>query len=484
MSDRLNMSLQESLLSLIGHDDEAGKIVANMVDATMFEGNYKIIAERTIDYWKRYNKAPKEHTADLLSDIIDDKTNRTAGTFKRILSAMYNTAPNINTKYVVDQCRNFIWIQRTNSKILEAAELVNAKQEHSRPEVEEIWNKLLRVRDLQFDPGIRLSDYDHVLSYMEQMEAEFKLGIKPLDDRRIIPMRGTLFALLGTSGRGKTWGAVHVGKAAVLQRKKVLHISLEMGQEQIMQRYYQALFAVPKHEAKTIDIRQLKMNSPGKLEGFEIETVTPEFSLDYDDVRTELATHLEWLGMKLSNLIIKSFPMRSLTMNGLRAYLDNLELTENFIPDLLIVDAPYLMKLDARDYRISLGRNVEELRGLCGERNMAGFMTHQLSREGARTPNPQVIHIGEDWSIVQTCDFITILSATDEEFELGLGRLYVGKGRDERDKFGVLITQQYTTGQFALQAIYLPNTYWDRLKELQGKNDNEQYDDGDDDADG
>lgn len=480
MTPRLNTALQENLLALLAHNNEAGKIIVSMVDPTMFEGDYKIIAERAVDYWKRYNAAPKEHTADLLSDIINDKTNRKAGAFRRILSAMYDIAPTINTTYTIDQCRAFVRLRVMESSLMEAAETLASQRELGIKEVEEIYYNVLRVRDVQFEPGIRLSDYNHVLTYMERIEGEFKLGIKPLDERRIAPMRGTLFALLAVSGRGKTWGAVHVGKAAVLQRKKVLHLSLEMGQEQIMQRYYQALFAVPKHETKSVDIMQLKMNNLGKLEGFETEQITPEFSLDYVDVATELEAHLEWIGVKLDNLIIKSFPMRSLTMNGLRAYLDNLEMVEGFIPDLLIVDAPYLMKLDARNYRIELGRNVEELRGLCGERNMAGFMTHQLSREGARTNNPGVIHIGEDWSIVQTCDFITILSATEQEFDLGLGRLYVGKGRDERDKFGVLITQQYATGQFALNAIYLPPQYWDRLKELKGNKD-EQYDDDEED---
>lgn len=482
MADRLNSALQENLLSLIAHNSEVGKIIVNIVDANMFEGDYKIVAERAVDYWKRYKEAPKEHTADLLSDIINDKTNRRASTFKRILSAMYDIAPNVNTKYIVDQCRIFVRVQKMKSATMESAEILEANPDLGDKEVEELWYKILRVREFEFDPGIRLSDYKHVLAYMERVEGEFKLGIKPLDDRRIVPMRGTLFALLAVSGRGKTWGAVHVGKAAVLQRKKVLHLSLEMGQEQIMQRYYQALFAVPKHETKSVDIMQLKMNNLGKLESLETEQLTPEFSLEYEDVSIELETHLEWIGVKLSNLIIKSFPMRSLTMNGLRAYLDNLELVEGFIPDLLIVDAPYLMKLDIRNYRLELGRNVEELRGLCSERNMAGFMTHQLSREGARTANPQVIHIGEDWSIVQTCDFVTILSATDEEFDLGLGRLYVGKGRDERDKFGVLITQQYATGQFALQAIYLAPQYWDRLKELKGNKD-AQYDEDEEDYD-
>jgi hypothetical protein len=466
MAEHFNNALQESLITLLCHNDEHGRIVANLIDPAMFGGDYRVIAERALVYWKEYGIAPKDHTADLVTDIISDDSNRKARNFRQILFAMSDSAKGINTRYIVDSCRNFLRLKKMEGTIMQAAETLSSQKELGIRDVEELLYKITTTREFDFNPGLRLTEIDRVLQYMEKLEGEFKLGIPPLDDRRIVPMRGATFMILAPSGYGKSWGVIHIGKVAVLQRKKVLHISLEMSEEQVMQRYYQSLLAITRREVESVELPRLKINSLGKLQAIEKENYAVPFSMDSPDIRMELEAHFELLGSKLENLIIKRFPTRSLTMNALRAYLDNLELVEKFIPDLVIIDAPYLMNHDPKNYRISLGRAFEEIRGIMIERNMAGVFTHQISREGAKAATVQTTHISEDWSIVQTSDMILTYSATDPERKLGLARLYVSKARDEQDKFGVLLTQKYETGQFALQSMFLDDKYWDRLKEV------------------
>jgi hypothetical protein len=55
-------SLQENLLTLLFHYDKAGKKVADAIDPNLFEGDYRVFAERAIEYWKKYQKAPQQHT--------------------------------------------------------------------------------------------------------------------------------------------------------------------------------------------------------------------------------------------------------------------------------------------------------------------------------------------------------------------------------------------------------------------------------------
>jgi replicative DNA helicase len=234
-------ALIENIITLLCYNDEYGKVITNMVDHQLFEGDYRVVAERAIGYWQQYGEAPGVHTSDLVSDIIDDPHNRKAGTFKRILIAMQALSDSVNTTYVMEQLRSFTRMQKLKEAILKSAEQLNSQQETAISSVEEIWNNLLRSQETTFDPGTRLTEYGKVLAYMDTQAGEFTTGIPTLDRNGIVPMRGTLGIFLAPTGFGKSWYLIHLGKQALAQRKNILHVSLEMSEEEVLQRYYQSL---------------------------------------------------------------------------------------------------------------------------------------------------------------------------------------------------------------------------------------------------
>jgi hypothetical protein len=254
-----------------------------------------------------------------------------------------------------------------------------------------------------------------------------------------------------------------------MDRKKVLHISCEIDEEEVIGRYYQSLFSIAKRD-DTIEITQLEKDM-GKLEGFKRMTYTPTFSLATGHVDLELESHWKHMGTKGENFIVKRFKPNEVTGNSLRAYLDTLEQSENFIPDLIIFDYLGLMKLDPKDKRGSLGLNCVELRAVAIERNAAMVTAHQLNREGEKASMATGTHISEDWSIMGTADVVLIYSVTDMEFRFGLGRMYVAKCRSEEDRFAVLLTQAYKVGQFCLESMFLHKQYHDLFREFSGDSD-------------
>ena len=46
---------------------------------------------------------------------------------------------------------------------------------------------------------------------------------------------------------------------------------------------------------------------------------------------------------------------------------------------------------------------------------------------------------------------------------MGLGRLYVEHNRNQRDHFGVVLSQALPIGQFARQSVPLTKDYWDLM---------------------
>jgi DnaB-like helicase C terminal domain len=473
--ERLTRTLQENALTLLVWDDVNGKVVANLVDPNLFEGDYAVIAEKAIDYWRQHNQAPKQHAPDLVSDILDDPHNRKAPTFRRMLIAMLALSETINAAYVLSKLGDFVMVQKMKGATLRAAEELNARQELAIEDVKTIWNEMLRARDVNFDPGLRLNEVGRVVEFLKKQYGEFSTGIEELDNRHIVPFRAGVMLFIGGAGTGKSWFMIAVGRRALQDRKRVVHISLEMGQEEMAARYYQSIFSLTKRQTE-IEVATMDFDRFNQLKGFSTRTVRPDFTFEHPDLQMELEARVEHFGERFGNLVIKRFPPSALTMDGLRAYLDNLEISEGFIPDLAILENIGLMKTDPKNPRISLGRAFQDFRGVCVERNMAGVAAHQASKAGVQARQVRSTHAAEDWSLIGTADQVVTFSGTDAERRLGLGRLYVDKSRNEADKFGVLLVQSYDLGQFCIQSALMPSKYWDLMPKDAGEEDEDDDD--------
>jgi hypothetical protein len=470
----------ENLITILAFDKDHGDIVSKIIDITLMDGDYRLIAERCIDYWRTQQQPPGDHLADLFSDILDDKHNRRGQVIKRHIRSMIALSESINTKYVMQQLRDHNRLQRFKAGIVEAAEIINKKAQVGLGEVEALWDKLLRTREIDFQSGMRLDEPGRVLQRLEELASEFRMGISELDKRGIVPARGKLLILGGAAGRGKTWGLIHIGVQALQSRKRVVHITCEIDEEEVVGRYYQSMFSIAKRPTD-IEVTELDINGDGQLEGFKRKEYTPEFALSSGTAALELEMHIRELGKKAQNIWVKRFKPNEINGNSIRAYLDMLEMTEGFIPDLIIVDYLGIMKTDPKDKRGSIGTNCVDLRSIAIERNAAMVTAHQLSKKGEEAPMAKGTHFSEDWSIMGTADIALIYSVTDLEFAYGLGRIYVAKARSEQDRFAILITQAYKAGQFCLESLYLQRQYHELLGDLKAASD---FYDAEDDGNG
>lgn len=458
-SDRLPNSLQENLLTLLVHSEEHGRAVMNLVDPTLFEGDYRVVAERAVDYWRRYGRPPGPHMADLLSDILESKHDRRERTFRDVLVEMLRLSESINAKYAVDRARAWASSRRLQAGILEAAKKLNLQKELAEPEVRVMLADLARARDDSFERGVSLNDTARLVDFLRNQSTEFSIGIDEIDARGVAPMRGAVMLLLASTGIGKSWGLVHLAKRALMQRKRVLYASLELSEGELLARFYQSFFSVTERTLREpLFVSALEKDSLGKLSEISREEVAPEFSLDSPNLEDELEVRRALMQGKFKNIEIKRFPTRRLTVPELRAYLDVLD-DAGFSPDVLILDYIGIMTTDARDHRISLGRIFEDFRGLCVERNVAGITAQQLNRDAGKTARGGQTNVAEDWSLIGTADVCISVNATSAEKRCGLARLFVEKARRARDRFGVVVTQNYDIGQFVLESAPLDSRY-------------------------
>lgn len=467
MADKtLTTSLQQSVLTLLCMDDDKGGIAANLVTSDLFEPPYDDIVAKALSFRKKFKQAPGDaHLDDLFDHVLSDKKNKKKRLYETVLGDILEQSEHLNPDYVLSRVNEFIRAQTVKSAILEAAERFQNGGDDVVAEAENILHTGLRFKPEAIDAGVYMSDRRNIEWIMRSSHPDFYFGIDELDERGIGLTRGEAVGLLAKKKAGKTTCCVHVGTKVAMQGGRVLHISLEVRNERLGPRYLRRMFAIGKNREK---FRQtfLKKDELGRVVGFTTKMRRAKTASIDKEFASSIEEKMADNDPLLKRIKIATFPTKSLTMARLTAYLDNLEITDGFVPDLLILDYPKLMDFaNKQDLRIGLGETVEKLRGLCGERNFAGFFPMQSNREGEEAALLTGKHQGEDYSQGQTLDGLLSYNQTPAEKMLGLARLHVEAWREEKDGFSVLITQDYGTGQFVKQSAYIPNDYNRLIKE-------------------
>lgn len=466
-NERPSGALQESILTALGYGGKDASIITTIVSLEHFDAVYRGIAARIIDYRNRHGEAPgAAHLDDLFDDMLADKSAERSRTTRRILIGMGEQYPGLNLNYVINRIRDFARTQTLKNGVMAAAERWQEGGDELIPDIEKILNDTLKDRTNVVDPGVFFNDLDRVFLYQEKTEADtFLTNIGPIDHHGMAPHLGELDVFIAPPGRGKSWWCHHLGKFATRAGWNVLHITLENAETVVVPRYLQSYFAAARRKETARGVR-FKKDEKGFLadNGVTIVDRAPEILIGDNQLRTKLNLN-KWYF--LDKLVVKQFPSGQLTLHMLENYLDYLDAYKGFQPKLVILDAPYLMKVDRRDYRLSLGQLLIELRGLAVQRNFALAATHQGNRDSSEARKVTNAHVAEDFSIIATADRILTYSQTTQERNLGMARLFAGKSRNEADQFTAMIAQNYATGQFALDSVWFKEAgYFDMVDNL------------------
>lgn len=468
--DRLSVSLQENLLVLLVFSTKAAPLIRNSVPLPLYSSQlYREVVSRVYDYLDQYKKPPGDHLPDLFDDELKgDKASH----YGELFEALYSQKTKIHEDYILGQLEAFVRQQSLKSSIISASE---ALQEGDLDRAEEQLHVGLKTRLSLFTPGTTLADGIR-LAYAHLVRRDVvSTGIKELDKWNLGPARGELHLFIALPKAGKTWWLVNMAKRCLLSRLRVVYVTLEINEAQIAQRMIQSLFSVLRNKAK-VSVTRLKSDDLGRLLRFEQETLTGRMSLDDVTSRPAVEKKLGRLHGK-DNLIIKAFPTKALTVSALRAYLDMLERSSGFVPDMVVVDYPDLMKVESKNYRIDLGILYGELRGVAVERNVGMICASQSNRSGASAKMITDIHAAEDFSKIATADTVLTYTQTMSERELGLARIFVSNSRaGDKDRFVVLISQAYSVGQFVLSSTPMVDSYWGHIEQAQ-HNDNQEGED-------
>lgn len=455
MTEMMTQTLQQHVLSLLLFDSEHSKTIANCLDLDSWvsDSGIRDVVRMAYEHVKLYSTAPGELAYDFLERSIY-KDERKQGVLREVIRSCEMRVDTVPREAVLKSIEDFNRISTIKKGLQLAAQHV---MDGKIPEAELAMSDALKQRRLIFNPGMKMTDWiiNHQMAE-NSPTLVIPLGIPALDDRGLIPTAGTMWLLMAPPKGGKTWGLIHAGKMALLQNKKVLHITLEVSEEVVHQRYAQSIYGYAKRNPK--GPRLVIGNDDFQLAD---EVHYPLFSNPKDVM--ELAKKIRSSNHD-KNLWVKQFPTGSLTVDALEAYMETLEDIYGFVPDLVILDYADLMKVTANNYRLDLRLNYELLRGLAVQRGFALATATQINREGSRSARADSTHVSEDYSKIATADCIITINRSEVEGELGIARLFVASARNEEDKFEIMISQNYQSGQFALTSTESSKYWKERLK--------------------
>lgn len=216
-----------------------------------------------------------------------------------------------------------------------------------------------------------------------------------------------LFLLMAQPGLGKSMFMINMGYQFALQGKKVLFISLEMSEHEYSKRF-DGLFS-------DLDINTLKDN----LDTLKVSVKNAKINAPTAQIR------------------IKEFPTGTLTTGMLKQFLDKLEKTTEFVPEIIFVDYLNIMKPNGYNTSMSLyekcGKIAEELRALSSEKKIPCISAIQSNRSGSGGGYPgEDIDIGnasESSGIVATADALFALYQLENERDIDRINVKILKNR-------------------------------------------------------
>jgi len=419
-----NGEFQELLLCGVLNDSKFGSLVlgSDILQPIYFDnlsGFFRILK----DAFSKYSAIP---SSDVLKRIIDQSSIGLAekSKAKEIISNHHKKISDKNRQYIQEEVVSFIQYQKMK-EAMHTAVVHLQKEEYNNlvDEISKAQQSVIYVEDSHREMNYFTEYESRLLSRADEPMEGLPTNIPELDrrlaGRGVCP--GELAVVLGSSGRGKSHFLVKIGRAALFHRKKVLHITLEMNERRIAERYDQTFLSLTKDDLFT--------------------------DLGFDKLRKFMTNEAKaFMHNMQESLIIKFWPMRSVTIHDIKRYIER-KIRSGFFPDVVIIDYADVIRPDVvyGDNYTELGNIYYDLAGMASEFDTRIWTGSQTNREATKKEVVTISDFAESFKKVHPCHLILALCQTPKEKEKNFMRLFVAKNREGADEFAVKVKTQFET---------------------------------------
>lgn len=462
----------------------------------------KKIISWIIQYWDKYNKAPKIHIKDIFEaerENLKQGLDVEVAEFLNRLSEDYEKE-GINEDFIIDNGKKYLEERHLRKMANDVNALLDLGKTEEAKKIYEGRKKIIQETNYRW---VKPFDDPHFMNQVFE-EADSPL-YKPRGAIGTLMgelRAGWLLTIMGPMKRGKSWIIQDLCFDALMSGKKTALISIEMKDKHLAPRLYKqlggfgdegGLFVYPcfdcfHNQDNTCNkkIRKNKMEAPETFDplnptSYDVCTAcrgnypedkdylptvwyftTERPKLDISEVRKVAKKFGKHFGKNLLRVI--SFPAFSATMDDIENALDELVDVEGFIPQVIATDYAGIMasKMLYKDPRFTIGEIVKDHKRMAQERNalvITGAQSLGLGRAALNKDMQDESDIAENAQILAHTDILASIDQTVDEKEKDIWRIGVLEHRWKKfnKRKQAMILNQLELGQPVIDSEII---YW------------------------
>lgn len=363
--------------------------IRDVIEVEHFEHiGLRFVVEEILKYFDQYHMAPNLEYFKIEVKKLENEVLQVAITEQ--LKSIF-TIINEDREYVEQEFSEFCINQKLKQALLDSVDLLNTGQ------YEEIRHKIENALKAGQNKEIG-HEYikDIEKRYQENSRSPVPTPWHIINSLLQGGLGGGDYGLIyGGPGGGKSWALVAIGAFALALGYKIIHYTLELGEDYVGKRY-DACFT----KISVSDVGDYKEQIKEKIKGFE------------------------------NNLIIKEYPPKGASLSTLKAHIQKCG-DMGFEADLILLDYAELLKppIKRRDKLEEADDIHYGIKGLAKELNKPIWSVSQVNRAGAKDEVVEGDKTSGSYTKQAIVDFGMSLSRLKKDKTSGKGRGHIQKNR-------------------------------------------------------
>jgi hypothetical protein len=491
----VSTDIEKKILTGMIVNDQFCTQIQKMIKIPYFQNLYvRIVLEWIQGYFKSYKKSPGKQIQDVYrseKENLKEAEAELIGTFLSNLSADYESSKTINYEYLMDQTRGYF---RERSLMI-LSEKVSG--DLGRGKIDQAEQTVKNFSKVVKDIGDWINPFEKTEInefFNTQSDVLFKFPGE-LGEMTGNLEREWLVAFIAPMKRGKSFMLQELAIHALSARLKVVIFSLEMNKRSMSERIYKRITALSEKFEKDKEIswpvfdcernqdntctREDRISSIGikdpgveltewnKVKGYKPCTICNELKngeyrqsvwKKWQEQKQELNAKYTIKKVKDferlygNNLRIKAYPAFTATFDDVISDLEDLEYTENFVPDVVCIDYIDIMAPEGTGELSERGRvdwAWKRAKGLSAQRRCLVATVLQSNRSSITQKDVQQENVSEDIRKLAHVDIMFGLNQTPREKKEGTMRISIIAHRHKNFLFDkeTLVLQSLELGQ-------------------------------------
>lgn len=374
---------------------------------------YKIFKE----YYTKFHEVPT--LVDFVTAIRDVPDSEHRKNLAELTKQIKDIEQSTNVEFLAEETVKFIKDSLYLEALMLGSEGLQKKDDSLKLKAQSILDQRAAIT-LDESLGLSFSDVDEMISYFSSRNVGILSQHKELNKRLgtgFLP--GTLSVICAAQGVGKSLLLCDLISGFIQSSKKVLLVSLEMSEHEMMRRVYANVFGIEAN----------RFSDLSKTEGELADVIDP---INAETIRTSF--NAAQLSGKLGDLYVKEYPAGSFSALMLEDLVKKFKEQRDVEFDIILVDYLGIAKSDRVSPSVGLYSYIkaigEEFRASAVKLQVPVISCSQLNRGAINhSENVDNANLADSIGTAMTADFILFLLSTEEMKASGQMVMKVTKNR-------------------------------------------------------